>query len=121
MLFARLGPLKSPREYARTFLGHSSVLSHLRNLFEGLIWSAIFFRKDGRTNVAVLNHLSAALLDCVLGIVFMHFFLSLVTPQLLVDWTMSVIDVCFSFLVIVFALTHKYYPTVSTYRRASFR
>jgi hypothetical protein len=88
---------KSPGEYVRTFLGHSSTLTHLRNLSEGLVWSARCLRKDGMSNVAALNHLFAALVDCILGVVCMHFFLSLVTPQLLVDWTMSIIDVRFNF------------------------
>jgi len=101
------GKLRSPKEYAQTLLGHSSTLSHLRNLFKGLVWSAGCLRREGKSGVAALNHLVAALADCLLGIVFMHLFLSLVTPQLLVDWTMSIIDVSGVFF-IIYAYYHTY-------------
>ncbi|XP_059478507.1 phosphatidylinositol N-acetylglucosaminyltransferase subunit Q [Neocloeon triangulifer] len=84
--------MKPPKEYIKTFLSHSSSLTHLHNLSKGLVWSCQCLYRDGRNSIAALNHLTAALIDCVLGVVIIHYFLNLFTAQLLVDWAMSVID-----------------------------
>ncbi|XP_065340232.1 phosphatidylinositol N-acetylglucosaminyltransferase subunit Q [Cloeon dipterum] len=84
--------MKSPKACVQTLVGYSSSLTHLHNLFKGFLWSSQCLFKDSRDSIAALNHLTAALIDCFLGVVIMHYFLSLVTPQQLIDWTMSIID-----------------------------
>jgi hypothetical protein len=76
-------------------LGFSVAVNHFKELIGGIIWAVTNIRLKGRFNLSAGNHLIAAILDSILGVILLRWLLGIASAQILVSSVVEATDVSY--------------------------